>query len=55
MNDYILNAIGNDWEKTGRCDLYVAKERFLFVLLTGFVLQKDSPYTEYFSRGYVMK
>ena len=52
MDNYILDAIGNDWEKTGRCDLDMTRERFMLVLFTGFIFQKHSPYTEYITRGY---
>ena len=51
MNAFILDAIGNDWKKTGHCDLAITKESFLLILISGFVLQKNSPYTEDFSRG----
>ena len=51
MSEYILDAIGNDWEKKGRCDLDMTRERFLLVLFTSFILQKNSEYTEYISRG----
>jgi len=46
----ILNSIGEDWQRTGRCDFTLAKERFMMVLGTGFLLKKNSLYTEYFNR-----
>ena len=49
----ILNTIGKDWKSSGRCNFDIAKERFLLVLATPFVLQKKSQCTEYFNRGYV--
>ena len=55
QNDFlILNAIGEDWKKTGRCDFAVAKEKFLQTLITAFALPKDSPYTYFFNREWVL-
>ena len=50
QNDVIiLNAIGEDWKKTGRCDFAVAKEKFLRTLISAFAFQKNSAYTKYFT------
>ena len=44
-------TINDDWKRTGKCDFTVAKETFLMVLISGILLKKNSPYTEYFNRG----
>ena len=50
QNDVIiLNAIGEDWKKTGRCDFAVAKEKFLRTLISAFAFPKNSAYTKYFT------
>ena len=46
----ILESIGREWKKTHQCDLGIAKEKFSLVLASGFLLPKNSPYKEYFSR-----
>lgn len=50
---YILNMIDEDWKKTGRCDFAMAKEKFMLAFASGFLMKKNSPYTEYFNRGYI--
>lgn len=44
--DLILDTIGEEWKRTGKCDLAVAKEKFLLALTSAFILQKNSPYTK---------
>ena len=44
-----MSAIGGDRKKNGRCELTVAKETFMMVLATDFLLPKHSPYTKHFS------
>jgi hypothetical protein len=47
--EFIENLILEDWKKTSRCDFAIAKEKFLLSLASGFLLQKNSLYTKYFS------
>ena len=46
---FIENLMMEDLKKTNRCDFATAKEKFLLALASGFLLQKNSPYTKYFS------
>jgi hypothetical protein len=46
---FVLNVIGEEWKKTGRCDFTVAKERFELALSSTLLFQKNSPYTQEFS------
>ena len=50
--DLILNMIGEEWEKTGQCDLTIAKEKFFLALSSAFFLQKNGPYTKEISLQY---
>jgi hypothetical protein len=50
MVDLVLAAIGQDWKTSGRCDFILAKEKFFMALGSGFLLQKNGPYREYFDR-----
>jgi hypothetical protein len=45
-----MNAIGDDWKKNDRCDLTVAKEKFIMILASLLFLQKDSQYKKHFDR-----
>ena len=47
---FILDYIGVEYKKTGKCDLFVAKEQFFLVFGTAFILEKNSLEREYFSR-----
>ena len=40
------------FKKTGSCKFIMAKDKFMFTDLY-FLLAKDSPYSNYFSQGYV--
>ena len=44
----VLRAIGDDRKKSGRCDLTVAREKFINMLGSDVILQKNSPYTKFF-------
>ena len=46
--DLVMIAIGDDRKKNGRCELTVAKETFMMVLATDFLLPKNGPYTNQF-------
>jgi len=46
----ILNLIGSDLKKTGRCYFTIAKEHFTFAM-AGIILPKNSPYTEEMSKS----
>jgi len=45
-----MNTIGNDWKKNDRCELTVAREKFMLILASVLWLQKDSQYSELFKR-----
>jgi hypothetical protein len=48
-----LDAMKNDFHTTGKCDLTLAKQMEPGTPGT-WVLTKNSPYTEYISRGYCL-
>lgn len=48
----VLNAIGEDWKSTGRCDLAIAKEKFMLQLRSLFLMKKNSQYSDHFKRQY---
>ncbi|XP_046449196.1 glutamate [NMDA] receptor subunit 1-like [Daphnia pulex] len=52
-NVYLKDAIRNDFKKTGKCNLQIAKEEFIAIMST-LVLQKNSPYTQSMQQGYEM-
>ena len=51
--DLVMIAIGDDRKKNGICELTVAKETFMMVLATDFLLPKNSPYTNQFRLQWV--
>jgi len=49
-DNFIERMISEDSKKTRRCDFAIVKEKFLMLPISGFILQKNSPYTKHFSR-----
>jgi len=50
MENLVMASIGRDWKNSGRCDFILAKQKFFMVTISGFLLQKNAPYTEFFNR-----
>ncbi len=50
MKNYVKDAIKADFEKTGKCNLQMAKEGFMTSFAT-LALQKNSPYTKSINQG----
>jgi hypothetical protein len=48
--NYQKDAIRDDFKKTGKCNLQIAKELFTQIV-SSFALQKNSPYTKSISQG----
>ena len=46
----VLNMIGTDLKKTGKCYFTIAKEDFTFAM-AGIILPKNSPYTKEMSKS----
>ncbi|XP_046449191.1 ionotropic receptor 93a-like [Daphnia pulex] len=49
-NVYLKDAIRNDFKKTGKCNLQMAKERFIGIM-SSFALPKTSPHTKIITQG----
>jgi hypothetical protein len=45
-----LDAIRENFEKTGKCSLQIARDRYLTIFAV-MALQKDSPYTDAINLG----
>ena len=50
----LLNAIGEDYKATGRCDFAMGAETFLTFSYAGFALTKNAPYTDEITKELVM-
>ena len=48
----MLNILGSDYEKTGRCDFSMAKETFMDYKSSFGAMAKNSPYTDRFTLEY---
>lgn len=47
----MLNAIDEDYKKTGKCHLAIAKEFDYSFAMLAWILKKNSPYTKLITKG----